>query len=518
MLALYDTYSTIYKQKYLALYHALREAIVGGALAEGERLPSSRSFAGAYGLSRGTVSLAYDMLAEEGYVIRGVGSGTYAAFRGGGAGADAVAGAAAAGGADAAEEAAAPAAPSVPMSAWAQRLARMRLREAAQPGATVNFSTVGLDTAAFPAAEWNRAVFAAARSSGVGGYDAFIAQGYRPLREAIARHLGRTRGIATTAEHVVVVNGSMQALALLVQLLVDPGDPVVVEHPGFSGTSRAVEAAGGVPLLAPVDAQGIVPAPWDARVLVVTPNRQFPTGAVLPLERRQQLLRWAAERGAVIIEDDYDSEFRHGGRPLEPLKSVDREGRVVFVGTFSRTLFTGLRLGYAVVPDSLLDLFVKLKQLYEPHPSGATEQRALASFMSGGHYERHLRRMKRIYSAKYETMYGLFRERLSDWFDPRPQDAGLHLYCLCRKPHEEYRRLTERCRERGVTWADVSFRREGETVTAACFGFAGLSPAQIKLGVEIIREEGACSESGPAEIMSDSECAIQQFIGSGSNR
>ncbi|WP_199615280.1 MocR-like pyridoxine biosynthesis transcription factor PdxR [Paenibacillus alkalitolerans] len=486
----YNTYSSVYRQKYLALYHALRESIVEGALSEGERLPSSRSLADAYGLSRGTVNLAYDMLAEEGYVARGVGSGTFVAFHGGGSGG--MGGIAGVSG-DGLQDRQPPARQAaVPLSAWGRRIERLGQRVGLPPGEAVHFSTADIDRAAFPAAEWNRAMYAAARTTGAAEHgDAFNAQGYLPLREAIARHLGRTRGIATTAGHIVVVNGSMQALALLVQLLVDPGEPVVIEHPGYAGTSRAVEAAGGVPVRVPVDSQGIVPSPWDARVLVVTPNRQFPTGAVLPLERRQQLLRWASEREAVIVEDDYDSEFRHGGRPVEPLKSLDREGRVAFVGTFSRTMYAGLRLGYVVLPDSLLDVFAALKQLYEPHPSGATEQRALAAFMSGGYYERHLRKMKRVYSGKYGVVNRLFRELLADSFDVHPQDAGLHVYCTWRKSHSEYAELMRRCGSRGVTWTDVSYERDGRTVSAACFGFSGLTEEQMRRGIRIIQEEGA---------------------------
>jgi GntR family transcriptional regulator/MocR family aminotransferase len=315
--------------------------------------------------------------------------------------------------------------------------------------------------------------------------------GRAAARDGGARHLGRTRGIATTAERIVVVNGSMQALALLVQLIVDPGDPVVIEHPGYAGTRRAVLAAGGAPVPARLDRRGLVPEPWEARLLVATPNRQFPTGAVLPLERRQALLRWAHAADAWIVEDDYDSEFRHAGRPVEPLKSLDTEGRVAFVGTFSRTMYTGLRLGYAVLPESLLMPCAALKQLYEPHPSAVTEQLALASFMNSGAYERHLRRMKRVYSRKYEVLMEGLGGQLAHDFETSPQDAGLHVYARWLGLPDSYAALRAACAERGVTWGDASYEEGGSTVSAAVFGFSGLEEEEIRQGLRIIEAAAA---------------------------
>jgi GntR family transcriptional regulator/MocR family aminotransferase len=467
----YERYARQVPQKYMALYLALRDAIVGGRVAPGERLPSSRALAAAYGLSRGTVNAAYDLLAGEGYATGGVGRGTFVCY-------------APSEGASAAN---APASAQPRLSAWGARAAAAAAPAREARGRTVDFATVGTDAAAFPAAEWQRAAYAAARETAAGrAAAAHEAQGCLPLREGIARHLGRTRGIATTARNVVVVNGSAQALALLIQLLVDPGDPVVVERPGYSGIRRAVLAAGGVPVYADVDERGLIPAPWKARLLVATPNRQFPTGAVLPLERRLALLRWAAEADAWIVEDDYDSEFRHAGRPVEPLKSLDAQGRVVFVGTFSRTMYTELRVGYAVLPDALLPAYTALKRLYEPHPTGLVEQLALAEFMKSGAYERHLRRMKRVYSRKYELLSKALRERLGHVFETRPQDAGLHLYARWTGERDAYDSLIEACEARGVAWSDVSYERDGEWVCAAAFGFAGVEPASIERGVESI--------------------------------
>ncbi|UUZ86620.1 PLP-dependent aminotransferase family protein [Paenibacillus sp. P26] len=229
-------------------------------------------------------------------------------------------------------------------------------------------------------------------------------QGDEQLRSAIAQMLRRSRGIAARPEHVAVTGGSMQAIALLAQLLVAPGEAAAAETPAFTGVRRAIAAAGGRCIDAAVDAQGIVPADWDAKALFVTPARQFPTGAVLSLERRQAPLRWAAEREAVIVEDDYDSEFRHRGKSLEPLKVLDRGERVVYVGGFTTTAPPHVRIGYAVLPPRLAGPFARALALYEPRPVNLLEQRALAAFMQSGEYERHLRRMKRIYSRKFALL------------------------------------------------------------------------------------------------------------------
>lgn len=171
----------------------------------------------------------------------------------------------------------------------------------------------------------------------------------------------------------------MQAIALAAQLLLNPGDRIVMENPGYAGAARAFQAIGGICVHAPVDGHGIIPDDWDAKLLMVTPNRQFPTGSVLTLERRQQLLAWATERNSLILEDEYDSVFRHRGKSLEPLKALDREGRVIYVGSFASTLLPHIRIGYAVLPLSLTPLFTRAIALYEPYPSNLLEQRTLAA-------------------------------------------------------------------------------------------------------------------------------------------
>lgn len=467
----YHLYLQEHRHQYLALYHAFRDAIAGGTLAYGTKLPSSRELAALYSVSRGCVSHVYEMLFAEGFVTGEVGRGTFVTFR-----------------REALPEGGVNEAAAQPrLSAWGRRLAEFPLRKADRGASFVDFADGLTDLEHFPTAEWSRCLYAEVRHL-VGGQrtGTFATEGYLPLREAIALHLRRSRGIQATAEQVVVFNGSMQALALLAQLLLDPGDRAVVEDPGYPGMRQAVKAAGGEPLAAAVDEHGIVPNPWDARLLFVTPSRQFPTGVVLSLERRQQLLRWAAERGALIVEDDYDSEYRYAGRPIEPLKTLDETGRVIYVGTFSKTMRADLRIGFAVMPPSLVEPVRQAKQLYEPHPTSLIEQRALASFMNSGQYERHIRRMKRIYAKKYTFFYRLLQEKLGSLFNFIPTDAGLHIYAEWRRSPQQYESLMAECRRSGVRWTDGSIFYAEAARTAAYFGFAHLREPELAQGVERI--------------------------------
>jgi GntR family transcriptional regulator/MocR family aminotransferase len=200
------------------------------------------------------------------------------------------------------------------------------------------------------------------------------------------------------------------------------------------------------------------------------------------------LLKWAASRSAIIVEDDYDSEFRHHGRPIEPLKVLDTQDRVVYLGTFSKTMHTDLRLGYAVVPSGLREAFLKAKQLIEPHPAAILEQRALAVFMNSGHYERHLRRMKRVYSKRYAIIYTQMNLKLHDLFDFVPANAGLHLFAWWKGSLLDWNLYKQACEEAGVIWSQGDqFYLEGEQRASVCFGFSHLLESEIIEGVAIMR-------------------------------
>ncbi|MBD0381545.1 MocR-like pyridoxine biosynthesis transcription factor PdxR [Paenibacillus sedimenti] len=486
----YPTYKDQYASKYAALYHALHDAILQGKLSLNTKLPSSRELAVIYGISRGTVNQVYDMLIAEGYLQAEVGRGTFVVYRGG------------------KEERRGRSEKPPKLSDWAMRIRKKdafaaaiveeRQRELDRTGSScidprkvISFQIGHPYMNEFPREMWNRCVYEQVRRMTESPQEeAFVAEGHYALREAIAQHLRRTRGIDAPPERIVIVNGSMQAIALLTQTLVNEGDPVIVERPGYQGAIRAVMAAGGMPVPATVDGQGLVPQPWNARLLFVTPSRQFPTGAVLGLERRRQLLSWAAAQGAVIVEDDYDSEFRHRGRPIEPLKVLDQEGRVVYIGTFSKTMLQDLRIGYVVLPEALHDAFVAAKRLFEPHPSGLLEQRSLAAFMASGGYERHLRRMRRVYASKFLLLQALLQEQLSTLFEWVESDAGLHLFGWWRGDSRSYAGYAAACRDAGVVWSDAGFYGLPAERSGACFGFSHLAEAEMRRGVALMRQVG----------------------------
>ncbi|SDW82437.1 PLP-dependent aminotransferase family protein [Paenibacillus sp. CF384] len=465
-----------------ALFHALREGILSGTLAGGARLPSSRKLAELYEVSRGSVNQAYDMLIAEGYAWAEGGSGTFVADSSGvvkDGESGTVAGA------------------RVTLSAWAEQLISSRKLfitvenhpvKAAGGAEGISFRLGQVDSSQFPVEEWKAALHAEVREM-MAAFPAISSEveGYLPLREAIAKGLRRERGIRANASQIYITNGSMHAIALLSMLLVRPELPVVVENPCFTGIRRAVAAAGGSTVAAAVDDDGIVPQDWPSKLLVVTPTRQYPTGAVLSAQRRAELLKWAGRHGAVIIEDDYDSELRWGGRPVEPLKALDHDDRVVYMGTFSKTMFVDLRLGYVVLPASLAEPFRLAKALLEPHPSALVEQRALANFITSGSYSRHLRRMKRVIGRRLLVFREQFESRLSRWFRFVPADAGLHVYAEWRGDRESYVRLQDACAAAGVHWSVGDSLWEGEMpFHTALFGFSHLTEEQIVAGAERI--------------------------------
>jgi GntR family transcriptional regulator/MocR family aminotransferase len=424
-----------------------------------------------YEISRGVVSQVYEMLMAEGYLAAEVGRGTFVSFQ-----------------RDSAEGEAAER-PPILLSRWGQRVMGLTLRDGS-PSKTYRYDyTIGQPLAeAFPFAEWNRAMYAAirevAQEEGETEYDP---QGHRPLREAIARNLRKARGMALQPEDIVIVNGSMQAIALVAQLLIDPGDAVVLEDPAYGGIREAITAVGGVPLPSPVDRHGMTVDDWDARLLFVTPGRQFPTGTVLTLERRQEILRWAAARHAVIVEDDYDSEFRRRGRPIEPLKVLDRHDRVVYIGTFSKTMYADLRIGYVVLPSWLREPFAKARYLFEPRPTALVQQHALATFMNNGQYERHLRRMKRVYARKHKVLWAALTEQLGELFDWVETDAGLHIFGKWKKSQEQYQAFREGCLAAGVRFPDAtSYYARPQDSSAACFGFPMLEEEALVAGVQVM--------------------------------
>lgn len=401
-----------------ALHRQLRAAIVEGRFAAGLRLPSSRRLALACGVARNTVLAAYDLLLSEGYVVTRPGGGTYVAdvAAPGAASARAVAVRAAATSGDARLNA-----------RWRTPPALVRL----DPGANFEYDFIlGLpDKRAFAFDIWRRLSARALRGLSKAPATYAQAQGRAGLREAIAHHVSYARAVACEARDVVVTSGAQQAFDLLARVLVTPGKTVVaVEDPGYPPLRRAFALAGARMAGVPVDAEGIVvdALPHDARVICVTPSHQFPLGVPMSSARRSALLAFARQHGAVVIEDDYDGEFRHDDRPLDALQTLDRDACVCYVGTFSKCLFPGLRMGYVVAPDWARDALAAARQCADWH-GNLLAQDTLAAFMREGHLVRHIRKMRGQYRARRDALLDALARHCAALIRPVAPAAGLHL-------------------------------------------------------------------------------------------
>jgi GntR family transcriptional regulator / MocR family aminotransferase len=400
------------------LYDEWRRGILGGRFAPGERVPSTRDLASALGVSRTTVTAAYDQLTAEGYLQSERGSGTFVAR-------------------DLPDDALGPghaanrevdAARAVRLSKYGKRLEPVVRRTARKPG-IIDLSQSIPEVDLFPFRLWRRlmlrhlrqpnpAVFAYAEHEG----------GHEALRREIARYVKRSRAVRCTAEQVIVVNGSQQALDLCARVLVDPGDEVALEHPGYPGARQLFAAHGAHVRAVRVTAEGISvrDLPAAARIVYVTPSHQFPTGVSMSLARRLELLDWARPHHVAIIEDDYDSEYRYQGAPLPALQGLAGDVPVIYVGTFSNVMFPGLRIGYIVVPSGLVEPFARAKWHADRHTT-LLEQAALADFLHDGHLERHVRRMRRLYKRRREVLMEALGRHFGDQVEVLGDEAGMHV-------------------------------------------------------------------------------------------
>lgn len=397
------------------LYLGLRGAILAGAFPGGQRLPSTRQVAEDLGVSRTVVLLAYDQLLAEGFAQGRRGSGTYVSQ---GIGVNQ----AARSGQDA----------QLHLSRFGAAAAAardgMRISGPPAPAPRYHFAYGRSDIETFPFAMWRRILLRCARRARLSQLDYGQPGGDASLREAICGHLRRSRAVACDPSQVMIMNGSQQALDLIARVLIERGDRVAIEEPGYHGAREVLRAAGARLEPVAVDREGIDPArlPANARAAFVTPSHQFPTGAILPLARRLALLEWARRFGGVIVEDDYDGEFHYEGQPLESLQGLDREGRVLYIGTFSRTVFPSLRIGYLVAPKGLAPAFTAAKWLCDRH-TATLEQETLAEFIAGGWYERYLRRVRRRNAARRQALLDAIARHLSGRVEVTGAGAGAHV-------------------------------------------------------------------------------------------
>ena len=404
------------------LYESLRRGILSGTLAPGLRVPASRSLAGELGISRNTVLNAYEQLLAEGYLEGKVGSGTYVPRT-------------------LPEEmiqvraTAPPARPALRKRRALSRRGELLVQASApvprSSGVPRPFRPGVPALDAFPFETWMRLVARYHRRPPrhLLSYD--HAAGYAPLRKAIAGHLGPARAVHCDPEQVLVITGSQQGIDLTARILLDPGDKAWIEDPGYRSAVAALRGAGVNLVPVPVDQSGLDVAAGsarcpDARLAYVTPSHQYPLGVTMSLSRRLALLDWAGRANAWVVEDDYDSEFRYAGRPLAALQGLDRDGRVIYLGTFSKVLFPSLRLGYLVVPPDLVDAFVAARAAIDRQTS-TLMQAVVADFINEGHFLRHIRRMRTLYSERQETLLRAAQRDLGGALEVCPCATGLHL-------------------------------------------------------------------------------------------
>jgi GntR family transcriptional regulator / MocR family aminotransferase len=483
------------------IYRAFRNEILSGVLAPGERVPSTRTLADLLKVSRNTAVSAYEQLLAEGYLETRLGAaGTVVA-------------------------------PVLPPE-------RLALRPSAPPGlqgrpsrragvrlaiagerilktARAGARSLGLPTftweltpphmrydfrpgrAAFgdlPYALWCRLLGSRVRHASLRDLDYGPPQGRWEIREAIATRLRRLRGVDASPERIVIVNGTQQALDLIGRVLLNPGDRVLMEDPHYTGARCAFMSAGAELVLSPVDDHGIrIPKPTTGRrpirLAYVTPSHQFPTGVVLPIVRRVELLDWASRVGAFIVEDDYDGEYRYDGPPLQALAGLDREGRAIYLGTFSKILFPALRLAYLVLPESLVEPVTAAKAIGDTG-TAALEQLALADFISMGHFDRHLRRTNASNAARRNALVAAVHKEFAERAEVCGANAGLHLLVWLKgRSGGMIKDVVRKAEKAGVGLYTVDpFYIKPPRRTGVVLGYAPLREREIREGIRRLAE------------------------------
>jgi GntR family transcriptional regulator/MocR family aminotransferase len=459
------------------LYSSLRHAVLQGRLTAGSRLPSSRFMAREVGVSRLTIVSAIDQLVAEGYLESKRGAGTFVADVLPPAGADFRRRA----GSSQAER------PAV-LSRRAQSLAGLATLQRGhlcEPSHAFCLGATAVD--AFPRREWLRAVASACRSLSSEALGYGHPFGYLPLRSAIASYLGQARGVECTADQVLILSSTQQAIDLSIRVLANPGDPMWLEDPGYGG-ARGAAAAGGCEIVpVPLDEQGLSftsgPVERPPRLVYVTPSHQFPLGLTMTLPRRLALVEWARSIGAMILEDDSSSEFRHTGQPLAALQGLDRDGRVLYIGTFNKILFPALRLAYVVVPAGLIEPFTLARGFADGH-SPIIDQAAVARFMEEGHFARHISRMRIAYRERQNALVEALRRKLAGAVEPQPAETGLHLVGWL-PPDADENAIAERAACFGVAVQPlVRFRISAHLQPGLVLGFGAVPPERVGSAVD----------------------------------
>lgn len=460
---------------YRWLYTALRGEILGGRLHPGAQLPATRDLARQYGLSRGTVVSAFEQLKSEGYVEGSTGSGTYVSKV-------------------------------LPDDLFqVQHSAKAKVAQLGKPRRMLSdyarqvqpfpnldqrrtraFRSNVTALELFPIALWTQVTARRLRRASTNLLMGCEAMGYLPLREAVAAYLSTSRGVKCSAAQVMILSGTQEALDLTSRVLLNPGDRVCLEDPGYVGAYKVCESLGAKIVPVPLDEEGMtLPAKSlrAARMIYITPGHHFPLGITMSLSRRLELLEWANQSGAMIFEDDYDSEFRYAGRPIPALQGLDRGGQVIFSGSFSKVLFSSLRLGYLVIPDDLVDTFAAAKSVMSRHVS-LLDQATLCDFITEGHFGRHLRRMREVYAERFLALIEAVDQKLKGLLEVSPIEAGLQTTGWLGEGLDGESAMTAAA-EREVEvfplsrYCQVPYPREGVQL-----GFAAIDPKEIRKGAQ----------------------------------
>ncbi len=405
------------------IYEELRQAILKGRLSPGSRIPSTRALSKSLGISRFTVTQSYDQLLSEGYLETIIGCGTFVCKQ-------------------LPEELLHSTAieSSSKMTGGPIKLSRYgriliyadNVPKIDDSQLTINFRFGRPAFDQFPIGLW-RKLLSRYCSADLNWLDySTDPLGYKPLREQITNYLSRSRAVNCKPDQILITNGTQQALSLILRLLIETEETIAIEDPGYLTARLIFQTHGAQILPIGVDESGLIieqlqkSTSSNIRLVYVTPSHQFPTGAILSLSRRLQLLAWAQQNGTLIIEDDYDSEYRYDGRPIPALQGLDRGGCVLYVGTFSKVLFPSLRIGYLVLPNSLVSIFTRAKWLSDRHLP-ILEQQVLADFIQTGHLERHIRKMRSLYDRRRQALVQALKTHFGEKATILGEKAGIHL-------------------------------------------------------------------------------------------
>jgi GntR family transcriptional regulator/MocR family aminotransferase len=460
------------------IYDGIRRAILQGIARPGMRLPSSRALATDLGISRTTTLLALEQLQAEGYLVSRAGSGSFVAH-------------------DLPDDLTrtppeplgfTPKAAHPPFSARGSLIAGTHPPSIRILGAPRAFrlGTPAVDL--FPRKLWASLAVRRLRSLRPADLDYGDYSGFMPLRQAIADQVRTSRGTQCEAAQIFITAGSQRGFELLCSVLLDPGDLVWLEDPVYPGAVTALRHANAKIQPVPVDSEGLsleaaVATGGDARLVFVTPSHQFPLGVHMSLPRRLALLRWASAHSAWIVEDDYDSEFRYRTHPIPCLHGLDTEGRVIYIGSFSKSVFPALRLGFLIVPADLVDKLAAARRVADIHPP-KFEQTVLADFINEGHYDRHLRRMRAVYRERLDAMADALKRHCSGVLSLRSVHTGLH--AIADVVGIDAEDLTSEALASGVEVIPLSAYSLGgaRPPNALALGFASVPPAELAAGVE----------------------------------